>query len=137
MLCPQWPPDSIVDPFDVSDSILLFIVHTILVNFMNYRGKETSESPKHLYIFFLVRNCNLSRDFAMFRNTDRILWEALRFCTLDFKIPASNNQVRLKQSSICVLWQFLEDYLYCMKIAKEFIRIFESTFCIKNIYICV
>ena len=34
VLHPQWPPDCIIGPFDISDSILLFIVNTIPVTSM-------------------------------------------------------------------------------------------------------
>ena len=44
MLHPQWPPDCVIGPFNISDSILLFIVNTIPVTSMDYRGGETSKS---------------------------------------------------------------------------------------------
>ena len=55
MLRPQWPPDCIIGPFDISDSILWFIVNTIPVTSVDYRGEEMSKSLIHFFFFFFLR----------------------------------------------------------------------------------
>lgn len=67
----------------------------------------------------------------MFRNTDRILWEALlSFAHLNFKILTYYNQVKSTQSIMAIRRMCLN--LYFMILVKEFIKMFESTFHIKK-----
>lgn len=90
VLHPQWPPDCIIGPFDISDFILLFIVNTIPVTSMDYRGGEMSKSLIH---FFFGEKL-WSKEFLLcFEIWIEFCGRLLGFVHLDFKILASNNQV--------------------------------------------